>query len=310
MATNRPFRFGTGSYVTPGLAEFQDNARRVEAQGYDTFCNADHFNPDMFPVGPALVAAACATTTLRLASFVYSNNFRHPALLAREAATIDVLSGGRLEFGVGAGYYQREYDSTGIDLPDRATRVDRLRETLAIVKGLWADEPFTFDGDHYKITDMEGWPKPLQQPRPPVHVGGGGQQMMRLAAAEADIVGIIIPSLKTGIAAGAETGATIDKTVGWLRDAAGDRFGAIELGALIWHVLVTDHPESAVEDKASEWGLSAEQVKASPYILVGTVAGITEQVQALREHYRISYVTVFPQYAECFAPVVDRLAGS
>lgn len=107
MALDRRFRFGTGSYVTPGVAEFQDNARRVEAEGYDTFCNADHFNADMFPVGPALVAAACATTTLRLASFVYSNNFRHPALLARESATIDVSPGGRLEFGLGAAITSR-----------------------------------------------------------------------------------------------------------------------------------------------------------------------------------------------------------
>lgn len=134
--------------------------------------------------------------------------------------------------------------------------------------------------------------------------------MMKLAAAEADVVGIITPSLKTGISAGAETDASIDKTVGWLRDAAGDRFDDIELGALIWHVLVTDHPASAVEETASQWSLSAEQVQASPYFLVGTVAGITEQVQALRERHSISYVTVFPQYAESFAPVVDRLAGT
>lgn len=310
MALNRPFRFGTGSYVTPGLAEFQENARRVEAQGYDTFCNADHFNSDMFPVGPALMAAGCATTTLRLASFVYSNNFRHPALLAREAATIDVFSGGRLEFGIGAGYHQPEYDWTGIALPDRATRVDSLSETLTIVKGLWAETPLTFEGKHYKITDMDGWPKPLQQPRPPIHIGGAGPKMMRLAAAEADIVGIIAPSQKTGLAVGTETDAGIDKAVDLLRDSAGDRFDAIELGVLIWDVVVTDHPESAAEEVASRRGVSTEQVLTSPYFLVGTIAAIIEQVLALREQHGISYVTVFPEFAESFAPVVDRLAGT
>ncbi|GAA2755475.1 TIGR03621 family F420-dependent LLM class oxidoreductase [Actinopolymorpha rutila] len=281
MAVNRRFRFGTGSYTTANLAEFQDNARRVETLGYDIFLSADHFNQDMFPVGPGLVAAACATTTLRLGSFVYCNNFRHPALLAREAAAIDVLSGGRLEFGIGAGYYQVEYDQTGITLPDRRTRIDSLREALAIVKGLWADEPFTFDGEHYTITEMEGWPKPLQRPRPPVHIGGAGRRIMKLAASEADVVGILAPSLTTGLALGDETDAGIAQSVGWLRDAAGERFDDIELGALIWYVMVTDHPESAAEVAASRWGVSAEQVLASPYFLLGSVEGIIEQVQAL-----------------------------
>jgi probable F420-dependent oxidoreductase len=231
-------------------------------------------------------------------------------LLAREAAAIDVLSGGRLEFGIGAGYHLPEYDQTGITLPDRRTRVDRLRETLGIVKGLWGDGPFTFNGEHYTITEMEGWPKPLQLPRPPVHVGGAGRRMMNLAASEADVVGIIAPSQKTGIALADETDAGIAETVSWLRDAAGDRFDDIELGALIWYVTVTDHPKSAAEEAASRWGVSAKQVLASPYFLLGNVAGIVEQVQALRERHGISYLTVFPECFESFAPVVNRLAGT
>lgn len=168
MAANRAFRFAGSGFATPELAGFQEQARRAEGLGYDTFLIPDHFEERWFPIGPGLVAVACATTTLRVGSILYSNNFRHPALLAREAAAIDVLSGGRLEFGIGAGYYLPEYDQTGIPLPDPRSRVDRLGEALAIVKGLWGPDPYTFAGRHYTITAMEGWPKPVQQPRPPI----------------------------------------------------------------------------------------------------------------------------------------------
>jgi len=219
MSLSRPFRFASSSHPTPTAAAFAEAARRVEALGYDTFVLPDHFEQQWYPVGPGLTAAACATKTLKLGSLVYSNNFRHPALLAREAATIDALSEGRLEFGIGAGYYLPEYSQTGIELPAAPARVDALGEALRVIKGLWSDGPLTFDGAHYTITDMEGWPKPLQQPHPPIQVGGGGKRMLTLAAQEADIVGIIAQSGKAGgIEIGLdETDALVAEKVGWVR---------------------------------------------------------------------------------------------
>jgi len=307
----RPFRFGGSSHASATAAEYAEAARRVEDLGYDTFVMPDHFEQGWFAVGPALVAAACATTTLRVGSLVYCNNFRHPALLAREAATVDVLSEGRLEFGIGAGYYLPEYSQTGIELPPAPARVESLRETLTIIKGLWSSGPLTFGGEHYSIAEMEGWPKPIQQPHPPIQVGGGRKRMLELAAQQADIVGIIAQSRKAGgIDYGRDTDAVVAEKVGWVREAAGERFAQLELAVLIWRVVVTDHRRSAAEDIAPRRGMTAEQVLASPYFLVGSLASILEDVQALRERHAISYLTVFPTDIEAFAPVVAQLARS
>jgi probable F420-dependent oxidoreductase len=176
--------FGAGLAATFSAAEFAENARRIEGLGYDIGLVADHVEESWFAAGPALAAAAIATTTLRVGSLVYSNNLRQPALLAREAATVDVLSGGRFEFGIGAGYYLPEYSRTGITIPPPRVRVEQLRETIAVVKGLWSNGPLSFSGEHFTITEMEGWPKPLQVPRPPTQVGGGGRRMLGLAAQE------------------------------------------------------------------------------------------------------------------------------
>ena len=308
MSTLRPFRFGAGSHATATAAEYAEAARRIEGLGYDIFVVPDHFEQAWFAVGPALVTAANATTTLRVGSLVYSNNFRHPALLAREAATVDVLTDGRLEFGIGAGYYLPEYSQTGIELPPAHARVDSLREALTVIKGLWSSGPVTFGGEHYTINGMEGWPKPIQRPHPPIQVGGGGKRMLALAAQQADIVGIIAQSLKAGgIDYGADTDAVVAKKVAWVREAAGERFAQLELAVLIWQVVVTDHRSSAAEEIAPRRGMTADQVLASPYFLIGSLASILENVQALRERHGITYLTVFPSDVEVFAPVVAQL---
>jgi probable F420-dependent oxidoreductase len=308
---SHPFRFGAGLAATSSAAEFTENARRIEGLGYDIGLVADHFEESWFAAGPALVAAALATTTLRVGSLVYSNSFRHPALLAREAATIDVLSGGRFEFGIGTGYVMPEYSQTGITLPPPRVRVEQLRETLAVVKGLWSDGPLSFSGQHYTITEMEGWPKPVQAPRPPIQIGGGGRRMLALAAQEADIVGIIAQSAKGGgLDFGSDTDALVGEKVRWVREAVGERFGQLELAALIWQVVVTDDPRSAAEAVAPRRGMTGDQVLASPYFLVGSLPGIGEQVQALRERHGISYLAIFPSDVTSFAPVVAELAGT
>jgi probable F420-dependent oxidoreductase len=283
----------------------------VEALGYDTLLVGDHFDQEWFAVGPALVAAACATTTLQVGCFVYCNNFRHPALLAREAATVDVLSEGRLEFGIGAGYPAPEYSQTGITLPAPRERVDRLQEAISVVKGLWADGPLSHHGKHYTITEMEGWPKPVQRPRPRIQIGGGGRRMLSLAAREADIVGIVPQSIEGGgFHLGRDSNIYVEEKVGWVREAAGDRFDQLELGALIWQAVVTDHRRSVADDVAQRWGMTPQQLLDSPYFLIGPAAAIVEDVQALRERHGISYLTLRPTDVDSFAPVVAHLADT
>jgi probable F420-dependent oxidoreductase len=311
MPEPRSFRFAGSAYATATGSEFVEAARRVEALGYDTFLLADHFQQEWFAVGPALAAAAAATSTLRVGSLVYSNNFRHPALLAREAATVDVLSNGRMEMGIGAGYEQPEYAQTGIDLPTPAERVERLQEALTIIKGLWGQDPLTHSGKYYTITGMEGWPKPLQQPHPPIQVGGGGRRMLTLAAQQADIVGIIARSaVGGGLELGQDTHALVAQKVAWVREAAGARFDELELAALIFKVVVTDRPRTAAEELAAGWGLTADQVLDSPYFLIGSLAAVVEDVHRLREQHGISYLTVFPGDVEVFAPAAAQLSGS
>jgi probable F420-dependent oxidoreductase len=310
MAGQRPFRFGGSANITASGAEFAERVRRVEALGYATFLAPDHFSPHWFAAGPALTAAALATTNLRVGSFVYGNDFRHPALLAREAATIDVLSGGRLEFGLGAGYYQPDYAPAGIPLDPPGVRVRRLEEAVRVIKGLWAAGPLTLAGRYYTITAMDGAPKPLQPPHPPVHIGAGGKRMLAFAAREADIVGIIAQANPRGsLDEARDSEALLARKVAWVREAAGARFGQLELGVLIWNVAVTDDRQGTAEQIAAARGLRVEQVLGSPYYLIGSVEAIIEQVMALRERYGISYLTVFPTDVEAFAPVVARLAG-
>lgn len=311
MSPAERFRFGGSAHTTSTAAELAERARRVEGLGFDTFVLPDHFEPGWFAAGPALTAVACATTTLRIGTTVYCNNFRHPALLAREIATIDVLSDGRMEPGLGAGYGLPEYAETGLALEAAGVRVDRLVEAVAVLKGLWADGPLTFAGDHYRITAMEGWPKPLQRPHPPLYLAGGGKRALTFAAREADIIGIIARARpEGGIDLGQDSEALLAQKVGWIREAAGARFDQLELSMLIWAVATTDHRRSAAADIAAGWGLTPDQVLASPYFLVGSTSSIVESLLALRERHGISYFTFFPRDVEPIAPVVAQLAGS
>ena len=310
MPPPRPFRFATGGYATASAAAYIEGARRAEGLGYAVWLTGDHLEPWYFAPGPALAAAAAATTTIRVGCTVFDNDFRHPALLAKEAATVDLLTGGRLEFGLGAGWHKPEYDRAGIPFDPPAARVARLEEALAVVKGLWADRPFSFAGTYYAIADMEGPPKPLQRPHPPIFVGGGGKRLLSFAAREADIVGIHAKALPGGgIDVTSTTEAELAERVGWVRAAAGTRFDRIELALLVSGVAVADDRQAAAERLAGERGLTAEEVLACPYFLIGSVEGIVEDLLARRERHGISHITVFPQDTEAFAPVVARLAG-
>jgi probable F420-dependent oxidoreductase len=310
-ATSRPWRFGAnGSAPTP--ERWKALARRVESLGYATLVVPDHI-AIVAEIGPltAMTLAAEATRTLRIGSLVLANDLRHPAVLAKELATIDLVSDGRLEIGLGAGWLRSDFDAIGVRFDPPATRIDRLGESIRIIKGLMADGPFEFSGRHYEIRGVEGIPKPAVRPHPPFLVAGGGRRVLELAAREADTIGINV-SLPGGVlAAGVAASATDDATrrrIEWIRAAAGVRFDDLELSTFAVAVAVTDDPEAAARALAETTGMTPEQVLASPQCFVGPVSRIVDHLTALRETYGITYVAIPSDDVEAFAPVVERLA--
>jgi probable F420-dependent oxidoreductase len=307
----RPFRFGVTAPTPSGGTDWAERARRVEQLGYSMLVVPDHFRDHLAPV-PALVAAALATTRLRVGSLVFSNDFRHPAVLAKEAATIDVLSGGRFELGLGGGWLRAEYDQAGIPFDAPGTRVERLEEAVTIIKGLLAGERVTFAGRHYTIADLEGRPTPVQRPHPPIAIGGGGRRTLTLAAREASIVGLVPRARRdgSGLDLSDLSDAATREKLEWVRAAAGARFDSLEINALIQAVVVADQRMTAADQLASRFKVAREVVLETVYVAVGTIDEICETLRQRRERYGISYLTVFERDMEAFAPVVARLAGT
>jgi probable F420-dependent oxidoreductase len=305
----RPFRFAVFAYEAASRKEWDDTARRVEALGYDLLVMPDHFLDPLTPV-PALAAAAAVTTTLRIGAVVFANDYRHPALLAKEAATLDLLSDGRFELGLGAGWFRKEYAQAGIPFDAPGRRIERMAEALRVIRGLWGDGPFVFQGEHYLIAGLDGLPKPVQKPHPPIFIGGTGPRMLRLAGREADIVGFVPKTLPEG---GHDwltsTPELMAEQIGWVREGAGGQFAQRELSVPIFRAIVSDRPDAAAADIARNYGLTPEQVLASPDFLIGNVEEIVARLQERRERFGISYFEVDARDAEGFAPVVARLAG-
>jgi probable F420-dependent oxidoreductase len=258
------------------------------------------------------MAAAGVTTTLRLGALVYANDYHHPVMLAKEAATLDLLSDGRLELGLGAGWMVDDYAQAGIPFDRPGVRIARLAEAITVMKGLFADEPVTFEGEHYQVSGLNGTPKPIQRPHPPVLIGGGGRRILTLAAREADIIGLNI-DLRAGIigepSGPTATAESTDEKIGWIRDAAGDRFDDIELQVRIHFALVTDDLEGTAEVVSPYFGLTPDQGLETPHALAGSVDQIVETCLARRERFGISYIGLSVDALEMFAPVVARLAG-
>jgi len=312
VAPRHRFRFGAQLAGASCSAEWVATARRVEAAGYSTLFMPDHFDDQWAPM-PALAAAAAATSTLRIGSMVLDNDFRHPVVVAKEAATLDVLSDGRLELGLGAGWQRRDYEQSGMAHDDAGTRVDRLAEALVVIKGLLGDGRFSFSGDHYTITELIGTPRPVQQPHPPIIVGGGARRVLTVAGREADIVGLNF-DLRTG-AIGPEVGASgtaaaTATKLGWVRDAAGPRFGELELSVRVYVAAVTDDRAGVAAGIAAGFGLAPEEVLGTPHFLVGTVEQIVDDLVRRREELGVSYVVFSGGALDDMAPVVARLAGT
>lgn len=311
--SQRPFRFGIQANGTGSRDEWLDLARKVEDLGYATMTMPDHFDGQLAPV-PALQAAADATATLRLGALVYDNDYKHPVVLAKELATMDVLSDGRVEVGLGAGWMSSDYERSGIPYDAPGVRVSRFIEGLHIIKSAFGAGPFSFDGEHYTITDYDGLPKPVQSP-PPVLIGGGGRRVLGVAAREADIVGIN-PTLTSG-AIDASTfesmsADAVDAKVGVVRDAAAaaGRLDAIEMNIRTFMVSVTDDVGSALDAIAGFTGASVDVVAQSPFALVGPPNKIVDDLLERRERWGFSYIIVGQEDVETCAPVVAALADA
>jgi probable F420-dependent oxidoreductase len=309
----KDFRFGVQASTLRTAKEWSEQARAIEDLGYSSLFMPDHFVDTALAPMVALSFAAAATTTLRVGMLVLGNDYKHPAVVAKEAATLDVLSDGRLEFGLGAGWMTADYEALGLTYDRPGVRIDRLEEALAVVKGAWGEGPFDFAGEHYAITAYDGLPVPVQRPRPPILVGGGGQKLLTLAGREADIVGIN-PILHAGVI-GAEAardtlGDATARKIGWVRDGAGERFDDLELQIRYFVASITDDAQGLADAMGPAFGVDPAEALSSGGVLAGTVEEVCDTLLARREEWGVSYAVFGDDQYEDFAPVVARLAGT
>lgn len=293
--------------------EWITKARRLEELGYSTLLMPDHLADTLSPL-TALASAAAIAPRLRVGPFVLNNDFRHPVVVAREIATLDLLSGGRVELGLGAGYGDSEYREAGLAFDRGTLRVERLAEAVTIIKRLFAGDAVTFKGAHYIIAGHALFPAPVQKPRPPLLLGGNGKRMLALAGREADIISFTGATFPPGGRPPKLTGfdqAGFAQRVEWVRTAARGRSEMPELNVLVQQVVVADTPRRAAQEVVTRFrSLDIDAALASPFLLLGPIGHIVETLRERRERWGISYVVVFDRSAEEFAPVVDRLAGS
>ena len=318
----RPFRFAVQSFSAESGSAWRDRARRVEELGYSALHLADHFlgpGPALDATNhplqtlaavPAMAVAAEATERLKIGCRVFCVDYRHPVVLAKEAATLDLFSEGRLELGLGAGWLQGEYAAAGIPFDPPAVRIERLGEAVRALKALMGDGVVSFKGEHVVVEGFEGSPKPVQKPHPPIMIGGGSRKVLSLAAREAQIVSFNFNNRAGVIGPEGVLSATAEATarkVGWVREAAGDRFDDLELEIGAYFTFVTDDGAKIAAGMGGAFGLSAEDMMRHPHALFGTVDAICEELERRREETGIHYVTVGDEVAEAFAPVVARL---
>jgi probable F420-dependent oxidoreductase len=305
----RTFRFAvTASQAGSGEA-WVALARRAEELGYGALLVPDHLGQQLSPIA-AMAAAAAATGSLRIGGFVFANDFRHPLMLAREAATLDLLSDGRLELGLGAGWRTSDYRQLGMPYDAPGRRIDRLVESSMLVKRLLAGETVTHAGPQYQLGAARVWPRPIQRPHPPIIMGGGGPRMLRLAAREADIVGFIPQFSQRGRPILTDVGeAALDRKVAIVREAAGDRFERLELNLFIVDAGMVGSGQSAPRTMLAAAKAGTVGLAGSPYFLYGTLPALRERLERRRERTTISYYAIRQGSMEAMAPLVAALAG-
>lgn len=322
--TDRPFRFGLQAFEATSGEEWFTLARCTESLGYSTLFTSDHyFGPgaisdatghrpvELAPLA-SIAAAAAVTSTLRVGCRVFACDLHHPVVLAKEMATLDVLSGGRLEVGLGAGWVRDEYDGLGVPMAAAGERIAKLGEYVDLMRAHWSGEPLDIDTPHTHATGFAGRPLPVQQPGPPILIGGGAPRVLGLAGRKADIVSINFDnsSGKLGAASVASSGA--DQTaqkIDWIKAGAGERFEQLEIEIGAYFVAVGDGAEAALAAMAGRFGVSPEEFASHPHALIGSVDAVCATLLDRRRRYGISYVTVAQRHLAEFAPVVAALAG-
>jgi probable F420-dependent oxidoreductase len=318
MNDKRHFRFGVIGEAITTREQLLDTAHRAEALGYSTLLLRDHFVAEPFgdQLAPlvALTAAAGVTRTLRVGSLVLDNDYRHPVVLAKEAATLDLMSEGRFELGIGAGWLRDEYERAGLPFDPPAVRVGRLEESLQVLKGLLAGSVLSFKGEHYTVDGIAGFPVPVQRPHPPILVGAGSRRMLGIAGREADIVGILPRALPEGTISeelSERSPERVARKVEWVDQATEDRSRQVELSMVLSVASGRDHRKAAERLAIQQgWGAdAAELVLEMPSVAAGPAELVAEQLQERRDKYGVSYLVVADGDMETFAPVVERLAG-
>jgi probable F420-dependent oxidoreductase len=305
-----PFRFGV-QYENPATGrEYRETVRKIESLGYSTVFCADHFEGQWAPT-VALTIAAEATEHLKVASLVYDVDYRHPLVLAKEMATLDLATEGRVEFGIGAGWMTSDYQQAGITYDRPGLRIERMLEAVTVMRGLWSDEPVNHAGPNYTITAATGSPTPHTPGGPPVIIGGGGKRVLTAAAQVADIVGLNASLHEGEMGLEAVRSALGDRFLerrNWVEAAAGARFDDLELQMNTFMVIVDDQVDELFETMAPGFGVTAEEAKTIPMVLAGSINSICEQLHHHREVYGTSYFVIHDSEIDAMAPVVARLA--
>ncbi len=319
---SKPFRFGVQSFNADSGADWAAKVQKAESLGYSAFHLADHLigpGPALeatnHPVQglaaiPAMAYAAAVTETINIGCRVFCIDYHNPVVLVKSAMTIDHLSGGRLEFGLGAGWLKGEYDAIGLQFDSPGIRIERLADVIEGVKAFRGEGHANVSNDTLNWRDFEGLPKPMSGP--PLMIGGGAPKILRLAGREADIVslnfnnrsGMIGPD---GVQASSEV--ETQKKIGWIREGAGDRFADLTLEIGAYFTFVMDDPDPVLGNFAQMFGFTEEEMRSHPHALFGSVDTICEELERRRELHGISYVTVGEDAMEPFAAVVSRLAG-
>lgn len=316
-----PFRFGVINEICHPPKRWLEQVRRIEALGYASFLIRDHLVSDYFghqyaPIA-ALSMAASVSERLAIGTLEIDNDFRHPAMLAKEMATLDLFSNGRLELGLGAGWLRNEYDQAGLAYDSAGVRIERLAEAIQVIKGLWSGRAFRFEGKHYRIDGLESFPQPFQsaeRTRPRLLLGGGRRRMLQLAGREADTISLLTTSVGSGVLVSEpneRSAQALEEKLSWIKEGAGERFEQIELN-IMPSLIISDQRRVASERFLAQqgWsGVSYEALWEMPSVLIGSVDQICDTLIERRERFGISYYVVRDAQFEAFAPIVARLAG-
>lgn len=309
---SRPFRFAVQSSSAPDARTWRERARKAEDLGYSTLYIPDHLGDQWGPI-VAMTVAAEATEKLNVGTLVFDNDYRHPVVLGKEIATLDLISEGRVELGLGAGWMRSDYEQAGLPYDPPGVRIERMVEGLAVMKQLWREGAAQMVGKHYRVAAAQGFPRPASPTGPRIVVGGGGRRVLSIAAREADIVGVN-PNLAAGYVgpevAASSTAPYYRERIGWIREAAGERFDDIELQCLTFMVQFTSDRQGAFESVAPLFGLTPEEAAEVPLALAGTVEEMVETLQRRRQEYGFSYIVVHDPEMEEFAQVVAALVGT